>query len=202
MSKPKLEPKNVYFQAGKVSLEDREAISGHKGLVVWLTGLPASGKSTIARTLERQLIDKKMHAFVLDGDNIRQGLNVDLGFSPDDRTENIRRIGEVAKLFMEAGTIAIVSFISPYRSDRDKIRQIIKAGRFIEVFVDCPVAECERRDPKGLYAKARAGVVKDFTGVSSPYEPPLHPEIHLKTDQSSIEEEVEKVLSFLCKQIH
>jgi adenylylsulfate kinase len=155
---------------------------------VWLTGLSGAGKSTMAAELERRLWHQGRRAFVLDGDRMRQGLCSDLGFSPADRKENIRRIAEVARLFAEAGLICIVAFISPYRADRARARSLLPTGRFIEVYLSAPLEVCERRDPKGLYARARAGLVKEFTGVSAPYEPPLEPELELRTDILSIEE--------------
>jgi adenylylsulfate kinase len=164
-----------------------------------MTGLSGSGKSTIAVALEKALWDRGVRAFVLDGDNVRHGLNRDLGFSPEDRNENIRRIGEVAKLFTEAGVVNLTAFISPYRQDRDQVRQIMEEGDFIEVFVDCPVEVCEQRDPKGLYKKARAGQIPEFTGISAPYEAPVKPEIVLNTDRESEEESAQKVISYLEK---
>lgn len=191
--------KNIVWHAGAVTKADREKISGHKACTIWMTGLPASGKSTLAVALEKTLWDRNIHAFVLDGDNIRHGLNKDLGFSPDDRVENIRRIGEVAKLFTAAGVINVTAFISPYRSDRDQARALVETGEFVEVFVDCPVEECERRDPKGHYKKARAGEIREFTGVSAPYEPPLHPEITVHTARQTEAECVGTILEYLEK---
>jgi adenylylsulfate kinase len=189
--------KNVVWHAGAVTKSDREKISGHKACTIWMTGLPASGKSTLAVALEKALWERDVHAFVLDGDNIRHGLNKDLGFSPEDRVENIRRIGEVAKLFTTAGVINITAFISPYRGDRDQSRALVDAGEFVEVFVDCPVEECERRDPKGHYKKARAGEIREFTGVSAPYEAPLQPEITVHTARNSESECVRMILDYL-----
>jgi adenylylsulfate kinase len=189
--------KNIVWHAGVVTKADREAITGHKACTVWMTGLPASGKSTLAVSLEKALWERAVHAYVLDGDNIRHGLNKDLGFSPADRNENIRRIGEVAKLFTVAGVINVTAFISPYRSDRDQARGIMADGEFIEVFVDSPLAVCEQRDPKGHYKKARAGEIREFTGVSAPYEPPLHPEITVHTDRHSEAECVQTILAYL-----
>lgn len=188
---------NIYWSHGKVTARQRALRHGHSGCVVWLTGLSGSGKSTISTELERELFNLGKHAYVLDGDNIRHGLNSDLGFSPEDRRENIRRIGEVAKLFADAGLICITAFISPYRQDRDLVRRIVPPGKFIEVFVNAPVEVCERRDPKGLYARARAGEIKEFTGVSAPYEPPLQPEIELRTDQLTVAESVAKIIEYL-----
>ncbi len=186
----------VHWHDHAVSREEREALNGHRGCVVWFTGLSACGKSTVANLVDHKLHALGVHSFVLDGDNIRHGLNASpamlrpvhgeefarrfgLGFSAQDREENIRRIGAVAKLFAEAGLIAITAFISPYRADRDRVRASMKEGDFIEVFVDAPIEVCEARDPKGLYKKARAGELKGFTGIDDPYEPPLNPEIRL-----------------------
>ncbi len=192
-----LKSKHVVWHPGAVTKADREAISGHHAGTIWMTGLPASGKSTLAVALEKALWERGVHAYVLDGDNIRHGLNKDLGFSPEDRNENIRRIGEVAKLFTAAGVINVTAFISPYRADRDQARKIMSEGEFIEVYVDCPVAECERRDPKGHYKKARAGEIREFTGISAPYEPPLNPEIVVHTDREAEAVCVAQILSYL-----
>jgi bifunctional enzyme CysN/CysC len=188
---------NIYWSHGKVTAGQRAARNGHSGRVVWLTGLSASGKSTIATELERELFRLGRHAYVLDGDNMRHGLCSDLGFSPRDRKENIRRIGETAKLFAEAGIICVTAFISPYRSDRDLVRQITEPGTFVEVYVNAPLEICERRDPKGLYAKARAHQIKEFTGVSAPYEPPERAEIELPTDQLTVAESVARIIEYL-----
>ena len=190
---------NISWSSGKVSAEQRALQNRHSGCIVWLTGLSASGKSTVATELERELFSQGKHAYVLDGDNMRHGLCSDLGFSPEDRKENIRRIGEVAKLFADAGTICITAFISPYRSDRELARRIAPPGKFVEIYVNAPLAICEKRDPKGLYAKARAGQIKDFTGVSAPYEPPLKPELELHTDQLNVTECVAAILEHLKK---
>lgn len=188
---------NIYWSRGKVTAEQREARNRHRGCVLWLTGLSGSGKSTIATELERELFNLGRHVYILDGDNIRHGLCSDLGFSHEDRTENIRRIGEVAKLFADAGVICITAFISPYRADRTLARSILPRNRFLEVYVNAPVAVCEKRDPKGLYAKARSGEIRNFTGVSAPYEAPENPEIELNTDQLTIPESVARILEFL-----
>jgi adenylylsulfate kinase len=164
-----------------------------------MTGLSGSGKSTLAVALEKHLWDRGVRSFVLDGDNVRHGLNKDLGFSPEDRNENIRRIGEVAKLFTDAGVINITAFISPYRADRDQVRAIMANGDFIEVFVDCPLDVCEQRDPKGLYKKARAGQIPEFTGISAPYEPPVSPELTVRTGAQTSEESLACVLEYLEK---
>jgi adenylylsulfate kinase len=195
MASPKSQ--NIVWHEGMVTRADREALSGHKGCTVWMTGLSGSGKSTLAVALEKCLWDRGVRSFVLDGDNVRHGLNKDLGFSPEDRNENIRRIGEVAKLFTDAGVINITAFISPYRADRDQVRAIMSDGDFIEVFVDCPLDVCEQRDPKGLYKKARAGQIPEFTGISAPYEAPLAAEITLQTGAETKEESLAKILAFL-----
>jgi bifunctional enzyme CysN/CysC len=188
---------NIYWSHGKVTATQRAQRNGHPGRVVWMTGLSGSGKSTIATELERELFNLGKNAYVLDGDNIRHGLNNDLGFSPDDRKENIRRIGEVARLFADAGVIAITSFISPYRSDRELVRKMVEPGTFVEVFVNAPIEVCEQRDPKGLYARAKAGEIKEFTGISAPYEAPAQPEIELHTDKLSVQEAVARIVEFL-----
>jgi bifunctional enzyme CysN/CysC len=188
---------DISWQRGKVTAEDRARLLRQQAATVWLTGLSGSGKSTIAIELEKRLIDAGHACFVLDGDNIRQALNRDLGFSPNDRKENIRRIAEVAKLFNDAGLFVVTAFISPYREDRDAAREIIGQARFIEVYLSAGVDVCERRDPKGLYAKARAGQIADFTGVSAPYEPPLGPELTLDTGVSSLDESVAVLFDFL-----
>ena len=188
---------HIYWSRGKVTAQQRELRNGHWGCVLWLTGLSSAGKSTIATELERELFNLGRHVYVLDGDNIRHGLCADLGFSPKDRTQNIRRVGEVAKLFADAGVICVTAFISPYREDRDMVRKIMSPGRFIEVFVNAPLEVCERRDPKGLYAKARAKEIKEFTGITAPYEPPLKPEIELRTDQLTVAESVAQILDHL-----
>lgn len=188
---------NIFWSRGKVTPQQREIRHGHPGCIIWLTGLSSSGKSTVATELERELFNLGRSVYVLDGDNIRHGLGSDLGFSPKDRTENIRRVGEVAKLFADAGVICITAFISPYRADRDMVRKIMPSGRFIEVFINAPLEVCERRDPKGLYAKARAKEIKEFTGISAPYEAPPHPEIELRTDQLSVQESVTRILEYL-----
>lgn len=191
---------NIVWHQGTVTRADREKINGHKACTVWLTGLSGSGKSTIAVDLEKRLWERGIRAYILDGDNIRHGLNKNLGFSPEDRTENIRRIGEVAKLFTEAGVVALTAFISPYRADRDQVRKIMAAGDFVEVHVDCPVEVCEQRDVKGLYKKARAGEIKEFTGISAPYEAPEKPELTINTAGQSVEDSAKQILAYLEKQ--
>jgi adenylylsulfate kinase len=190
---------NITWHEGTVTCDERKALTKQKSACIWLTGLSACGKSTIAMALEQVLIQQGHLSYVLDGDNIRHGLNKNLGFSPEDRTENIRRIGEVSKLFVDAGLIVISSFISPYKADRDMVRALLGEGEFIEIYVDAPVEVCAERDPKGLYKKAMAGEIKGFTGVSpdAPYEAPANPELHLKTNEKSVEECVEEILSFL-----
>lgn len=188
---------NIYWSHGKVTADQRALRNGHRGCIVWLTGLSGSGKSTVSTELERELFNVGRNAYILDGDNIRHGLNKDLGFSHEDRKENIRRIGEVAKLFVDGGFIVITAFISPYREDRDMVRQIMPPGQFVEVFVNAPVEVCEKRDPKGLYARARTGEIKEFTGVTAPYEAPLHPELELRTDKLSVAESVTRILDYL-----
>jgi adenylylsulfate kinase len=195
MDAPKSE--NLTWHVGEVDREARAAAHGHRGAVLWLTGLSGSGKSTIGHRVERMLIQRGAFAYVLDGDNIRQGLNRDLGFSPEDRVENIRRIGEVARLFADAGAVVVSAFISPYRRDRSRVRALMGPGEFIEVFVDTPLEVCESRDPKGLYQKARAGEITGFTGVDAPYEPPENPEIHLETVNLTVDEAASRVVGYL-----
>ncbi|MEW5723251.1 MAG: adenylyl-sulfate kinase [Thermodesulfobacteriota bacterium] len=189
----------VYWHHGAITRRNREQLNGHRGFTIWFTGLSAAGKSTLAVATEEALYRRHCRTFILDGDNVRHGLNKNLGFSPEDREENIRRIGEVARLFREAGVINLTAFISPYRKDRLNARTLSGADDFIEVFVDCPLPVCEERDPKGVYKKARAGEIKEFTGISAPYEPPEEPEIHLRTDLWSVEECVEKIMSYLAR---
>jgi len=191
---------NIYWSRGKVTADQRAVRNGHRGRVIWLTGLSASGKSTIATDLERELFNLGRHVYVLDGDNMRHGLCSDLGFSPKDRKENIRRVGETAKLFAEAGHICVTAFISPYRSDREMVRQILEPGRFVEVYCNAPLEVCEARDPKGLYAKARAHQIKDFTGISAPYEAPERAELELATDKLTVAESVARIIEYLQAQ--
>ncbi len=191
--------KNIVRHQLHVSREQREDRMGHRGVTVWFTGLSASGKSTVATLVDQKLTEMGVHCYVLDGDNVRHGLNRDLGFSPEDRTENIRRIGEVARLFTQAGIVNLTAFISPYREDRDMNREIQAAGDFIEVFVNSPLSVCEERDPKGLYARARAGEIKNFTGIAetAPYEPPAAPELALDTDGETPDESADRVIAYL-----
>ena len=193
---------NVHWHDGEISRDDRDRLMKQRGATLWFTGLSGSGKSTIAVALEEALFERGHLSYRLDGDNIRLGINKNLGFSAEDRTENIRRIGEIAKLFVDSSVIALTSFISPYREDRDKVRALHEeAGMsFIEVFVDCSLDEAEKRDPKGLYKKARAGEIKNFTGIDDPYEAPENAEIHLHTDQMTLQEEVDLLLEYLTKQ--
>lgn len=188
---------NIYWHEGQIKRSDRERVNDHRGACIWFTGLSGSGKSTLANAVEEKLFEKGIRTYVLDGDNIRFGLNKNLGFSPEDRTENIRRIGEVAKLFIDAGMVVLTAFISPYRDDRDNVREIMADGDFIEVFVDCDLAVCEERDPKGLYKKARAGVIPEFTGISAPYEAPERAELVVNTSSKSVDESAEEVVSYL-----
>lgn len=190
---------NVVWHEGEISRDDRHLILRQRGATIWFTGLSGSGKSTIAVALEKALHSLGKLSYRLDGDNVRLGINKNLGFSEEDRTENIRRIGEVAKLFGDAGTISLSSFISPYKADRDQVRALHHAASlpFVEVFVDCALSVAEERDPKGLYKKARAGEIKNFTGIDDPYEPPENPEIHLRTDEMTLQEEVSMVIDYL-----
>lgn len=192
---------NVVWRDPDVTREQHEALNGHKGLVVWFTGLSGSGKSTIAHALEKRLFGERRHTIVLDGDNVRHGLCSDLGFSERDRRENIRRLGEVSKLFVSAGIITITAFISPFRQDRQSVRNLIGDTDFIEVYCRCSLDVCERRDVKGLYKRARAGEIPNYTGISSPYEEPLDPEIIVDTDQDSLEDEVRRVLDLINRRI-
>ena len=188
---------NIIWHQSEVNQAAREELLKQKGVVIWFTGLSGSGKSTIANQVANVLHQLGKLTYVLDGDNIRHGLNKNLGFSPEDREENIRRIGEVAKLFADAGIIATTAFISPYRKDRDKAREILENGRFIEVFVDCPLEVCESRDPKGLYEKVRAGEIKEFTGIDAPYEVPENAEIVINTNDLDLAASTQKVIDYL-----
>lgn len=187
----------VEWQSFEVSKSARKAINGHSSSIIWLTGLPASGKTTIARELEKNLHKMGVHTYILDGDNMRHGLNNDLGFSRDNRRENIRRVAEVAKLFSDAGTIVICAFVSPYIDDRDAARRLVEESEFVEVFVKCPVDVCMDRDPKSMYKKAASGNMKTFTGVDDPYEEPVSPEIIIETNESSLIEGVNKIIEYL-----
>ena len=192
MSEPK--SKNIFWHGAEVTRDEREQVLNQKGCVIWLTGLSGSGKSTIARRVEQQLLARGIHAYVLDGDNVRHTLNKDLGFSPADRNENIRRVGCVAQLFADAGSVVLTAFISPYRQDRDQARALLEDGRFIEAYISTPLELCEERDPKGLYKKARAGQIPEFTGISAPYEEPVKPELVVKTKGYTIDESASQVV--------
>ena len=194
---------NIFWSEGQVTREQRWARNGHKGFVVWLTGLSGSGKSTLSRVIERELFASGLNAFVLDGDNLRHGLNSNLGFSPTDRSENIRRAAEAGSLLASAGHVAIVALISPYRQDRLAAREIARAGGlgFVEVYIDAPLDVCEQRDPKNLYKRARAGEIRDLTGIGAPYEPPENPEIHVRTDELSINACLEFILGDLLARL-
>jgi adenylylsulfate kinase len=188
---------NIVWHEHSVTREEREQKFGHRGCTVWMTGLSGCGKSTLANALDAVLWERGIRSYVLDGDNIRHGLNKDLGFSPEDRTENIRRIGEVASLFTNAGIINTTAFISPYRADRDRARSAQKEGDFLEVYVKASVEECEKRDTKGLYAKARAGQIPEFTGISAPYEEPANAEVTVDTENQTVEESLTVILNYL-----
>ena len=190
---------NITWHHAIITKEDRERLLGQKGVTLWFTGLSRSGKSTLATEVEKRLYERGYLTYILDGDNIRHGLNKNLGFSPKDREENIRRIGEVAHLFSQAGVVNMTAFISPYRADRRKARDLANEGEFIEIFCRCSLEACEERDKKGLYKKARAGEIPEFTGISAPYEEPESPEITIDTDRETIEEGVKKIISYLEK---
>lgn len=191
---------NLTWHDHSVSDDQRAKLKGHGSALIWFTGLSGSGKSTLANALEQRLVTLGVHSFLLDGDNVRLGLNKDLSFSDHDRVENIRRIGEVGKLFVSSGTLCLSAFISPFIADREQVRQLLPPGKFIEVFVDAPLAVCESRDPKGLYAKARAGEIPHFTGIDSPYEAPETPEIHIKTDELDTPAAVDAIITYLVAQ--
>lgn len=191
--------KNIVWHQGKITKSSREERNGHQAVTLWFTGLSGSGKSTLAHAVQEALIAQNCQSYVLDGDNLRHGLNSDLGFSPQDRNENIRRSGEVAKLLNDAGLIVLTAFISPYRVDRDRVRSLMNQGEFIEVWLNPALEVCENRDPKGLYKKARAGEIKEFTGISAPYEEPLHPEITIDTSKKTLDDCVTLILNYLKK---
>lgn len=188
---------NIVWHPTTVTKTDRQERAGHKSCILWFTGLSGAGKSTLANAVEHELHQRGLFSYVLDGDNIRHGLNRGLGFGTEDRKENIRRIGEVAKLFVDAGAITLTAFISPYREDRELARGLVEADEFIEVYVKCPLTECKRRDVKGLYQKARNGEIPQFTGISSPYEEPVEPELVIDSEAQTIQESVQTVLSYL-----
>lgn len=189
--------KNIVWHDHHVTKEDRSKLKGQKPCILWFTGLSGSGKSTIANAVESRLFELDKHTYLLDGDNIRMGLNKGLGFSDKDRIENIRRIGEVSKLFVDAGAIVLTAFISPFQRERDMVRSFVKEDEFIEVFIDTPLEVCETRDPKGLYKKARKGEIAHFTGISSAYEAPVSPEIHIVNDTIPIEDLAQKIIDYL-----
>ncbi|WP_084786817.1 adenylyl-sulfate kinase [Bacillus tuaregi] len=188
---------NITWHHMTVTKKNRYHLNGHKSCVLWFTGLSGSGKSTLANAVDYALFQQKVRSYVLDGDNIRHGLNRDLNFDEDDRKENIRRIGEVAKLFVDSGVIVSSAFISPFRADRQLVRRMFEQGEFIEVFVHCPIQVCENRDPKGLYRRARIGEIPQFTGISSPYEKPDYPELFIDTNEMTIQQSVQRILSYL-----
>ncbi|MFO7871883.1 MAG: adenylyl-sulfate kinase [Kiritimatiellia bacterium] len=190
---------NITWQDGEITPEDRAKLMGHKGAVLWFTGLSGSGKSTLSIAVESALFKRGCHTYILDGDNIRHGLNKDLGFSPEDRHENIRRIGEVAHLFADSGVLVLTAFISPYINDRNVARDANPSGNFVEIYCECPLEVCEQRDPRGLYKKARAGEIKEFTGIDAPYEPPPHPEIVVDTAGETVEQSAAQIVAYMEK---
>lgn len=191
------EDKNITWQQHNVTKEMRQKLHGHKSFVLWFTGLSGSGKSTIASEVEKMLYQRQYSTMLLDGDNVRHGLNRDLTFSKEARTENIRRVGEVTKLFVEGGSIVLVAAISPIAADRDAVRSLLSREEFVEVYIDCSLIECEKRDPKGLYKKVREGLITNFTGISDPYEAPVSPEIIVKTDHLEVKECAEQIIKYL-----
>lgn len=192
-----MQESNIIPHNHKIGIAERAKLNGHKPLVLWFVGLSGSGKSTLASELEHRLHLKGTHTYILDGDNIRSGLNDDLGFSETSRKENLRRIGEVAKLMADAGLVVLSAFITPFQEDREKLKSLIGKERFVEIFVNCPLEECEKRDVKGLYAKARKGLIKDFTGISSPFEEPINPDLEIRTDQKNLNICVDEVLEWI-----
>ncbi|MGP7816656.1 adenylyl-sulfate kinase [Niallia sp. 01092] len=188
---------NITWHDQAVTKQQRREKNKHHSYVLWFTGLSGSGKSTVANAVAKRLFDDQVSSYVLDGDNIRFGINKDLGFSEEDRTENIRRIGEVSKLFVDSGQVVLTAFISPFQEDRDNVRKLLEDNEFIEIYVKCSLEACEKRDPKGLYEKARQGIIKDFTGISSPYEEPKNPELTIDTEKYSIKECVEQIVQYL-----
>jgi adenylylsulfate kinase len=189
---------NITWHDAGITKEERREQNNHHSFVLWFTGLSGSGKSTVANAVAKALFDKSIRNYVLDGDNVRFGLNKNLGFSAEDRTENIRRIGEVSKLFVDSGQVVLTAFISPFQEDRAQVREILEGNEFVEVYVECPLEECEKRDPKGLYKKARSGEIRDFTGIDSPYESPANPELTINTSTQSVEECVQTVIEYLA----
>ncbi|WP_323787439.1 adenylyl-sulfate kinase [Psychroserpens sp.] len=193
--------KHIIPHSYQISNEDRMASNKHNSLLIWFTGLSGSGKSTIANVVEQKLFKKGIKTYTLDGDNIRKGINNDLTFSPEDRTENIRRIAEVSNLMLDAGLVVLAAFVSPYKKDRENIRTIVKDVNFVEVYINTSVDECERRDVKGLYKKARAGEIKNMTGISSPYEAPVNPDIEIKTEIETVEDSVKRIVDFITPKL-
>ncbi|HPF97195.1 MAG TPA: adenylyl-sulfate kinase [Mangrovimonas sp.] len=193
--------KNVVPHTYQVSKKERIKLNRHNSFLIWFTGLSGSGKSTIANLLEQALYNKGIKTYTLDGDNIRKGINSDLSFSPDDRTENIRRIAEIANLMVDAGIVVLAAFVSPYKKDRENIKNIVKDVNFVEVYVNTSVEECERRDVKGLYKKARTGEIKNMTGVSAPYESPENPDVEIKTEEETIEQSVKKIIDYITPKL-
>lgn len=192
---------NIVPHSFGVDRAQREKLNGHRGFLMWFTGLSGSGKSTIANAVETALHEQGIHTYTLDGDNIRNGINADLSFSPEDRSENIRRIAQIAALFVDSGQVVLAAFVSPYKKDREMVKSVVKDINFVEVFVDTPVEECERRDVKGLYAKARAGLIKDFTGVNAPYEAPENPDIRIDTTKTTVQEATAIVLEAIKEKL-
>ena len=193
--------KNIVKHKYQVSVHDRRTLNNHNSFLIWVTGLSGSGKSTVANAIEAELHKKEIRTYVLDGDNIRTGINNNLTFSPNDRHENIRRIGEIAKLFIDAGTVVLAAFISPYEADRQQVRKLVGADNYIEIYVNTPLDICEKRDVKGLYKKARAGEIKDFTGVSAPYESPINPDCRINTDDLYYNESLESCLKLISSKL-
>lgn len=191
------ESTNIVWHNSEVSKQDRQEQNKHKSTVLWFTGLSGSGKSTVSVELEKKLHELSVHTYRLDGDNVRHGLNNNLKFSPEDRTENIRRVGEVSKLMVDAGLITLTAFISPYKADREKVRELLDDDEFIEIYMKASVETCEERDPKGLYKKARAGEIKGFTGIDAPYEEPENAEVTIETDKQTVEEAVDRIINYL-----
>lgn len=192
-----MKSKNIVWHKAQITKHDRRRLNGHKSAILWFTGFSGAGKSSLSVAVEKELHKRGIRTYVLDGDNVRHGLNNNLGFSPEDRTENIRRIGEVSKLFVDAGVMTLTAFISPYREDRSMVREMVDDGEFLEIYVKCSLEECEKRDPKGLYKKARNGEIKGFTGIDAPYEAPVGPELVVETDKETLRESVAAVLNFL-----
>jgi adenylylsulfate kinase len=188
---------NITWHEATITKEKRRTLNKHHSFVIWFTGLSGSGKSTIANALAARLYELSVKNYVLDGDNVRHGLNRDLGFSDADRTENIRRIGEVSKLFVDSGQVVLTAFISPFQSDRNLVRELLEEDEFIEVYVKCPIEDCEQRDPKGLYEKARKGIIPEFTGISSPYEEPVAPEVVIESNKFTVEECIDQLINYL-----